>query len=164
MAVASPGWFTPPEPGDIVWCRFPEEKLPKPGPKARPALGVQVGEDRGRPIVAVAYGTSQKVDRLYPGEFAIAPSDREAYEAAGLSHPTKFNLSRTFELDYNDTWFEVAPGAPYGQNPKLGLLHPSAGRRVCRLGGLRGRPVRGRVRRHAGRRRPWRPAARHQIH
>jgi len=130
MAGASPGWFPPPQPGDIVWCRFPEERLPKPGPKARPALVLQVGEDRGRPIVAVAYGTSQKIDRLYPGEFVIAPSDREAYDAAGLSHSTKFNLGRTFELDYNDVWFAVAPGAPHGQTPKLGLLHPSLVKRA----------------------------------
>jgi len=130
MADASPGWFPPPQPGDIVWCRFPEERLPKPGPKARPALVLQVGEDQGRPVVAVAYGTSQKVVRLYPGEFVIALSDREAYDAAGLSHPTKFDLRRTFELDYNDTWFAVAPGAPYGQSPKLGLLHPSLVKRA----------------------------------
>jgi hypothetical protein len=91
---------------------------------------LQVGEDRGRPIVAVAYGTSQKIDRLYPGEFVIAPSDREAYDAAGLSHSTKFNLGRTFELDYNDVWFAVAPGAPHGQTPKLGLLHPSLVKRA----------------------------------
>ena len=130
MADASPGWFPPPQPGDIVWCRFPEERLPKPGPKARPALVLQVGEDQGRPVVAVAYGTSQKVDRLYPGEFVIALLDREAYDAAGLSHPTKFDLRRTFELDYNDTWFAVAPGAPYGQSPKLGLLHPSLVKRA----------------------------------
>jgi len=91
---------------------------------------LHVGEDQGRPVVAVAYGTSQKVDRLYPGEFVIALSDREAYDAAGLSHPTKFDLRRTFELDYNDTWFAVAPGAPYGQSPKLGLLHPSLVKRA----------------------------------
>lgn len=130
MAGASPGWFPPPQPGDIVWCRFPEESFPKPGPKARPALVLQVGENGGRPIAAVAYGTSQKLDRLYPGEFVIAPSDREACDAAGLSHPTKFNLSRTFELDYNDTWFAIAPGAPYGQTPQLGLLHPSLVKRA----------------------------------
>ena len=130
MPGTGPAWFPPPEPGDIVWCRFPEERLPKPGPKARPALVLQVGEDRGRPIVAVAYGTSQKVDRLYSGEFAITPSDREAYDAAGLSHPTKFDLSRTFELDYDDVWFAVPPGAPHGQTPKLGLLHPSLVKRA----------------------------------
>lgn len=130
MAGPSPGWFPPPEPGDIVWCRFPEVRFPKPGPKPRPALVLQIGEVEGHPVVVVAYGTSQKVDRLYAGEFVIAPSDREAYEAAGLSHPTKFDLSRTFALDYNDSWFEIAPGAPNGQTPKLGLLHPSLVKRA----------------------------------
>ena len=123
-------WFRAPRVGDIVWCRFPQDKLPKPGPKSRPALVLRVGEDQGHPIVEVAYGTSQKVDSLYAGEFVIAPSDQAAYEAVGLSYATKFNLVETFELDYNDTWFSVAPGAPYGQTPKLGVLHPSLMRRV----------------------------------
>ena len=129
MAGASPRWFAPPRPGDIVWCRFPEE-LPGPGPKPRPALVLQVGETGGRPVVEVAYGTSRKVDQLYAGEFAISPADGDAFDAAGLSHATKFNLARTFELDYNDTWFGVAPGAPHGQGPKLGLLHPSLVKRA----------------------------------
>jgi len=130
MAGTEPRWFPAPRAGDIVWCRFPQDKLPKPGPKPRPALVLRVGEDQGHPIVEVAYGTSQKVDSLYAGEFAIASSDQAAYEAAGLSYPTKFNLVETFELDFNDMWFSVAPGAPYGQTPKLGVLHPSLMRRV----------------------------------
>jgi len=130
MAGTEPRWFPVPRAGDIVWCRFPQDKLPKPGPKPRPALVLSVGEDQGHPIVEVAYGTSQKVDSLYAGEFAIAPADPAAYEAAGLSHATKFNLAVTFELDFNDTWFAVAPGAPHGQTPKLGVLHPSLVRRV----------------------------------
>ena len=130
MAGTEPRWFPAPRAGDIVWCRFPQDKLPKPGPKPRPALVLSVGEDQGHPIVEVAYGTSQKVNSLYTGEFAIASSDQAAYAAAGLSYPTKFNLIETFELDFNDTWFSVAPGAPYGQTPKLGVLHPSLMRRV----------------------------------
>lgn len=130
MAGPEPRWFPAPRAGDIVWCRFPQDRLPKPGPKPRPALVLSVGEERGHPIVEVAYGTSQKVDSLYAGEFAIAPSDPTAYEAAGLSYATKFNLAVTFELDFNDTWFAVAPGAPHGQTPRLGVLHPSLMRRV----------------------------------
>jgi len=57
-------------------------------------------------------------------------TDFWSFDAAGLSHPTKFDLGRTFELDYNDVWFAVAPGAPYGQIPKLGLLHPSLVKRA----------------------------------
>jgi hypothetical protein len=114
-----------------VWCRFPERKLPAPGPKARPALVLRTGEDdAGRPVVEVAYGTSQRVDQLFAGEFAITPADRTAYSAAGLSYPTKFDLRQTFELDFNDLWFAVPPGAPHGDRPKLGVLHPSLVRRA----------------------------------
>ena len=127
---AGPGWFRAPSPGDIVWCRFPQSKLSAPGPKPRPALVLRVGEEGGHPIVEVAYGTSRRVDALHAGEFAITPADRVAYEAAGLRYPTKFHLSETFELDFNPLWFAVAPGAPWGQTPKLGVLHPSLVRRA----------------------------------
>jgi hypothetical protein len=123
-------WFPPPAPGDVVWCRFPEKKVSGPGPKPRPSLVLRVGEADGHPVVEVAYGTSQKVDSLYAGEFAITPSDGAAYEAAVLSSPTKFNLRETFELDFNREWFALAPGAPFGQTPKLGVLHPSLMRRA----------------------------------
>jgi hypothetical protein len=81
-------------------------------------------------VVEVAYGASQRVDQLYAGESAITAADRAAYAVAGLSYPTKFNLRETFELDFNDTWFGVPPGAPHGGRPKLGVLHPSLVRRV----------------------------------
>ena len=128
--VASADWFFAPAPGDIVWCRFPERKLSGRGPKLRPALVLRIGEADGHPVVEVAYGTSQKVDSLYAGEFAITPSDGPAYEAAGLSFQTKFNLRETFELDFNEEWFALAPGTPFGQTPKLGVLHPSLMRRA----------------------------------
>lgn len=133
MAEAGARWFPPPSPGDIVWCRFPQGLLSAPGPKARPALVLRVGEDRGHPVAEVAYGTSQRVDKLYAGEFAITPFDRSAFEVAGLGLPTKFNLGRTFELDFNDVWFAVPPGAFFGQTPKLGILHPSLVRRIRRV-------------------------------
>ena len=125
-----PAWFAAPAPGDIVWCRFPERQLPGPGPKPRPALVVTVREFEGRPIAGVAYGTSRKIDRLFAGEFAVTPADGIAYEASGLSVATKFNLARISELDFNDVWFAVPPGAPCGQTPKLGILHPSLVRRA----------------------------------
>jgi hypothetical protein len=90
-----------------------------------------VGEHAGHTVVEVCYGTSQKTDQLYAGEFAITPADDAAFTAAGLSYPTKFNLGETFELDFNDQWFAIAPGAPHGQTPKLGLLHPSLIRRAA---------------------------------
>jgi hypothetical protein len=75
--------------------------------------------------VRVAYGTSQKVDRLYAGEFSITPTDGQAYRLAGLSYPTKFDLSACVELPYCTPWFDVPPAAPFGQSPQIGVLHPS---------------------------------------
>lgn len=118
-------FFDPPKPGDIVWCRFPEEGDLKPAPKSRPALVLSVGTIGAQPAVVIAYGTSQKLERLYAGEFVVVPGDGAAFVASGLSYPTKFNLARRIELPYSEHWFAVPPGAPFGQQPKLGLLHPS---------------------------------------
>jgi PemK-like, MazF-like toxin of type II toxin-antitoxin system len=119
-----------PDAGDIVWCRFPHRGFAAPGPKPRPALIVDIGELRGNPAVEVVYGTSQKLDRLYPGEFSIAPEDGDRFLVAGLDRPTKFDLARSIFLPFSDEWFAIPPGAPYGQSPKLGILHPSLVRRV----------------------------------
>jgi hypothetical protein len=81
--------------------------------------------------VLVAYGTSQKLAQLYSGEFVITERDGAAFRIAGLSYPTKFNFKRRIELPFDETYFGVAPGAPFGQNPKLGTLHPSLMRRVA---------------------------------
>jgi hypothetical protein len=76
--------------------------------------------------VAVAYGTSQKADRLYTGEFRIGKIEHPAaYASAGLSFDTKFDLRNVLELPFNDNYFSVPPHAPHGQNPTLGALHPS---------------------------------------
>jgi hypothetical protein len=125
-----PRFFPRPKPGDIVWCKFPEHASLKPAPKSRPALVPKVGENAGATWVRVAYGTSQEVDKLFPGEFVIIPSDGDAYSISALSYPTKFNLASTFELPFNEDWFGVPPGAPHGQVPKLGVLHPSLMRRA----------------------------------
>ncbi|MFM7570394.1 MAG: hypothetical protein ACKO8O_17060 [Betaproteobacteria bacterium] len=83
-------------------------------------------DDEGRFFVSVAYGTSQRTDRLYRGEFRITKGEQPAaYASAGLSYDTKFDLSKVLELPYNDDCFSVPPHAPHGQNPKLGTLHPS---------------------------------------
>jgi hypothetical protein len=106
--------------------RFPESKAHKPGPKHRPALAITV-DDADAPLyrVFVDYATSQHVDRLHSGEFAIALIDSAAYKLAGLSYPTKFNLRDRVLLPYTSDWFAVPPGAPHGQVPRLGTLHPS---------------------------------------
>ena len=111
--------------GEIVWCNFPGNVQAK--PKPRPALIVATKEDDdGLVFVSVAYGTSQKTNRLYTGEFRIGKIEHPAaFASAGLSFDTKFDLRNVLELPFNDDYFSVPPHAPYGQNPKLGTLHPS---------------------------------------
>jgi hypothetical protein len=87
-------------------------------------------DDAPRYNVLIAYGTSQKTDRLLAGEFLIAPLYRAAYKLAGLSYPTKFNFKQTVKLPYNEEWFKVPPASPHGQTPKLGVLHPTWVRRA----------------------------------
>ncbi len=125
IAAPDPRWGMP-SAGDILWCAFPENKALSPGPKHRPALAITV-DDADAPLyrILVAYGTSQRVDKLHSGEFAIALIDAAAYELAGLSFPTKFNLRERVVLPYTSDWFAVPPGAPHGQLPRLGTLHPS---------------------------------------
>jgi hypothetical protein len=113
-----------PQPGDIVWCRFPQRPRDLPGPKPRPALVVAITEHEDGTSVKVAYGTSQKTDRLVAGEFAIRKAENKtAYEMAGLSYDTKFNLHNIVELPWNDSFFAVPPNPYHGQTPKLGSLH-----------------------------------------
>lgn len=122
--------FPLPALGDIVYCRFPEA-LGKPGPKPRPALVTGLSElEDGTKAVVVAYGTSQKTSTLFAGEFLISPDDGEAYEAAGLSYATKFDLGSLVSLPYTEEWFRVPPTPFFGQTPKLGILHPSLMRRA----------------------------------
>lgn len=113
-----------PEPGDVVWCRFPERPRDKPGPKPRPALVLEVLHRADGIEVMVAYGTSQNLGRLQPGEFAIRKLDNDtAYALAGLSYDTKFDLARTLSLPWDGTFFAVPPDPKHGQLPKLGSLH-----------------------------------------
>lgn len=88
-------------------------------------------DDAPRFEVRVCYGTSQRTTALYRGEFAIL-RDRNlaAYEVAGLSFDTKFDLKKALDLPYTTEWFSVPPAAPHGQLPKLGTLHPSLVRAV----------------------------------
>ncbi|MFO1221671.1 MAG: hypothetical protein U1E90_01105 [Burkholderiaceae bacterium] len=127
--MTSSGWAEPTA-GEIVWCRFPDDIRPR--PKPRPALILAVFDDDAPPfVVRVAYGTSQRTTTLYRGEFAILRErNRAAYEAAGLSYDTKFDLRQALDLPYTTDWFSVPPAAPHGQTPKLGTLHPSLVRAV----------------------------------
>jgi hypothetical protein len=123
-------WWGEPTAGEIVWCHFPDRITPRPIP--RPALILAVfDDDAPRFAVRAAYGTSKKTNALRAGEFSIL-RDRNpaAYEAAGLSYDTKFDLKQTLDLPYTTEWFSVPPTAPHGQSPKLGTLHPSLVRAV----------------------------------
>lgn len=116
-------WETP-DPGDIVWCRFPQRPRDVPGPKPRPALVLAVTEHEDGIVITVAYGTSQKLQQLTAGEFVIRKAENSAaYELAGLSYDTKFDLRNRVELPWNDTFFAVPPNPAHGQTPKLGSLH-----------------------------------------
>ena len=118
-------WWGEPTAGEIAWCHFPDHINPR--PKPRPALIVVVFDDDAPQFeVRVAYGTSQRPTTLHRGEFSILRDrNRAAFEAAGLSYDTKFDLKQMVDLPYTSEWFSVAPTAPHGQTPKLGTLHPS---------------------------------------
>lgn len=121
-------WWSCPAVGEIVWCLWPNKgSRSLPGPKPRPCLILELdAANPAEPLVRVAYGRSQKLQQLHSGEFAITQHHHpQAYKAAGLSYDTKFHMGQTAWLPYNDLAFDVAPGAPFGQTPRLGLLHPS---------------------------------------
>lgn len=127
----TPKKFEPlPAPGDIVYGLFPEIKG-IPSSKPRPALVLAIVKfNDGTSGIRVAYGTSRKANDLHAGEFAITPADGAAYSHAGLSFPTKFDLANQEDLPYTSEWFRVPPAHPFGQSPKLGVLHPSLVRKA----------------------------------
>ena len=85
-----------------------------------------VTEREGGVAVTVAYGTSQGLQRLYKGEFAITKQGNPAaFSSDGLSFDTKFDLRQSVELPWNENYFTVPARAPFGQHPKLGSLHAS---------------------------------------
>jgi hypothetical protein len=108
-----------PAPGDIVWCHFPQV-IGNPGPKARPALVIGVFDDDH--AVKIAYGTSQKTEKVYPGEFVLDPADA-GFSLSGLGQRTKFDLNNTVNLFFDSDWFapnqSVHASTPL---PKMGRL------------------------------------------
>lgn len=118
-------YFQAPTNGDIVWCLFPES-LGKPGPRPRPALIIEIGGDSKHKLaVTVVYGTSKKLNRLYPSEFKIEKADGASFSLSGLAADTKFDFNHRVKLPYCSTWFGSAPGQPYVNQPKLGVLAPN---------------------------------------
>ena len=116
-------YYSPPRAGDIVQCRFPQDRIRQPGPKDRPALVIEVEEyalpDGSKEIfVTVAYGTSEGVDERHPGEFTIASRDPHA----GLALDTKFDLRNRVKLPFDDEWFAPSPNRRFGEHPKRGIV------------------------------------------
>lgn len=112
-----------PRVGDLIWCRFPERPRDLPGPKSRPVLVLSVSTKDH--VVKCAYGTSQHLDHLYTGEFAIRQNclDMRAFLQSGLKVDTKFNLIQTLDLPWNEHFF-VSPN-PHSEGPIIGTLHES---------------------------------------
>ncbi len=126
----SRGWALPAA-GDIVWCLFPELPDSKPGPKPRPALVLSVERREDGDVVRVAYGTSQKLNRLRTGEVAITQSQHPAaYALAGLAYDTKFDFKAIVDLPWSERYFKAPPKSRHGNNPKLGTLHATVLRAV----------------------------------
>ncbi len=118
-------WWGEPTAGEIVWCHFPDGVSPR--PKPRPALILAVYDDEEPEfVVRVVYGTSKRTTELHRGEFAILQAKNPAaYEAAGLSFDTKFNMKQALDLPFTSEWFSVPPSVPHGRKPLMGTLHPS---------------------------------------
>lgn len=121
-------YYAPPKAGEIVQCRFPQDKVRQPGPKERPALVIEVEEyelpdGSSEVFVVVAYGTSEDVDNRFPGELTIESSDPHA----GLGLDTKFDLGNRVKLPFDDEWFAHSPNKRFGQHPKRGVLNPDDG-------------------------------------
>jgi len=116
-------YYSAPKAGDIVQCRFPQDKLRQPGPKERPALVIEVEEyelpDGSTEVfVTVAYGTSENVNERHPGEITIESSDPHA----GLGLDTKFDIGNRVKLPFDDVWFTSSPNRRFGEHPKRGNL------------------------------------------
>ena len=114
-----------------MWCHFPHPPGLEPGPKPRPVLIVKVFTDFAPSyVVLVAYGTSQNVNRLRAGEFAVTRTDGSAFTQAGLLYESKFSFNQTVELPYTSTYFKAPPGAAPQSSPKLGMLHATLMRKA----------------------------------
>lgn len=88
-------------PGAIVRVWFPEsEAVMQPGPKFRPCLVVECTQVDGHPIVLLAYGTSQHVERRGLGEMIVRRDQSKA-----LEKDTKFCLQRLIRLPLTSAYF-----------------------------------------------------------
>lgn len=117
--MADPNW--PPLAGSIVWCLFPDAKSTRPGSKVRPALIVDVYEDKH---VTVVYGTGQNssgtVTPLLNPNFEIEVDPTQmAHRSSNLPEQTRFEFLKQALLPYTEKWFPCSKGCP---PPLIGYL------------------------------------------
>lgn len=111
-----------PEPGDLLWCRFPYKENLGPGLKPRPVLVIAVMEDRQPFLLRVAYGTSRDVLNARSGEILIDETNAPAYHASGLSRPTRISFRHVVVVPFTPLWFPRVPGR---RTCRLGKIHAS---------------------------------------
>jgi hypothetical protein len=51
-------------------------------------------------IIIVLYGTTKKLDRLYPSEFRIEKKDGRSFMLSGLANDTKFDFNHRIRLSF----------------------------------------------------------------
>ena len=113
-----------PEPGDILWCRWPLREVPGvPGPTARPVLVLETSiheiDDGSRfAAVSVCYGTGN-IEGVRAGDFVIAT--RGEAEALGLHKPTRFDVRHPKRLIWCEDYF-LAPDYLRARNLTIGRL------------------------------------------
>jgi hypothetical protein len=112
----SSAWTPAPNPGDILWCHFPNYDPKDPTMKERPALVISVMDDCEPIRLRVAYGTSKRPKPVTRGCFLVEKASE--LKVAGLSVPTRFDMKNLVVLPYTLSAFLNAPG-------ELGLLKPS---------------------------------------
>ncbi len=130
--------FPLPQPADIVLARFPLHLAKHlPGPDARTCLVLFIYDDDH--AVEIAYGTSQKLDKIYKGEFLISAND-PGFQGTGLRKSTKFNLKNRVIVPFDNEWFTPPrSGRIASPPPKIGrvqLEHHNALAKAWREAGL----------------------------
>ncbi|WP_152966555.1 toxin of addiction system [Gulbenkiania mobilis] len=92
-----------PQVGDVVRAWFPEWPSTRPGPKARPCLVIDVEHHEHGTFVLLAYGTSQRTNALFRGEFTVQAAEKAGWKACS-DKATKFSFANTVKVPVNERW------------------------------------------------------------